>query len=84
MEKQKPRVGKNGSSSDATKANSVKEYLIAQEYLVQGVHYYLVKAATMGEAIDKIEDDPELLPDSSEIVWSKILSYVEADDNYDS
>lgn len=62
----------------------MKDFIIAQEYVMHGVHYYVVKAETMGEAVKQIEEDPTLLPDDTEVQSIKIVSYTEADDNYDS
>lgn len=61
----------------------MKEFIIAQEYVLHGAHYYVVKAETMGDAVKQIEEDPTLLPDDTEVQAIKILSYTEADDNYD-
>ena len=46
-------------------------------------HYYEVEANTMGQAVNMIEHDPQLLPFDSDIVNAEIMSYEEADDNYD-
>ena len=61
----------------------MKEFLVAQEYILHGTHYFLVKAETMGKAVELIEEDPELHPTDSEVINVKIMSYTEADDNYD-
>ena len=37
----------------------------------------------MGKAVELIEEDPELHPTDSEVINLKIISYTEADDNYD-
>ena len=73
----------DNKTHDATAAHFMKEFLVAQEYIVQGTHYYIVKAETMGMAVENIEDDPDLLPVDSEVVAYKILGYTEAEDNYD-
>lgn len=61
-----------------------KEYLIAQDYILHGTHYYCVRAETMGEAVALIENDPELQPDHTEAQNVLITGYTEAEDNYDS
>lgn len=61
----------------------MKEFLVAQEYIVHGTHYYIVKAETMGVAVEQIEDDPTVMPVDTEVIGYKILSYTEAEDNYD-
>ena len=61
-----------------------KEYLIAQDFIVHGSHYYVVKADTMGEAIALIENDPDLLPVDYETNKFKVIGYTESEDNYDS
>ena len=61
-----------------------KEYLIAQDFVLQGTHYYLVKAATMGEAVDMIEHDPAVHPNHSETHNLLISGYTEAEEEYDS
>ena len=60
-----------------------KEFLIAQEFIAYGTHYYTVTAKTMGEAIVRIEHDPDLLPHDSDVADFKVVSYIEAEDNYD-
>jgi len=60
-----------------------KHYLVAQEFIVHGTHYYSIRARTMGEALKCIEEDDDLLPMDTEIVNVQILSYTEAEDNYD-
>lgn len=62
----------------------MKEYLIAQEFKLHGMYYYTVKAETMGDAITQVEEDPTLLPSDSGVISMQVLSYTEADDNYDS
>jgi hypothetical protein len=61
-----------------------KEYLIAQDYILHGTHYYSVKAGTMGEAVALIENDPDVHPDHTEAQKVLITGYTEAEDNYDS
>lgn len=66
-----------------TTDNNLKEFVIAQEFIAHGVHYYTVKAKTMGEAVAMIDHDPDLLPYDSEVIDFKPMAYVEAEDNYD-
>jgi len=61
-----------------------KEYLIAQDFMLRGTHYYVVKASSMGEAIERIETDPYLLPVQAENHGMLILGYTDSEDNYDS
>jgi len=61
-----------------------KEYLIAQDYVQTGTYYYLVQAETMGEAIVKIEHDPDTLPVDAAHHQFMVMSYTDAEDNYDS
>ncbi len=71
-------------SEDSAPKDMDKEYLIAQDYILHGTHYYCVKADTMGEAVALIENDPEVRPDHSEAHDIVIAGYTEAEDNYDS
>tara|TARA_R100000426_G_scaffold4271_3_gene6652 strand:+ start:792 stop:1013 length:222 start_codon:yes stop_codon:yes gene_type:complete len=70
-------------SSEDSAPKHTKQYLIAQDFVAHGIHYYVVEAETMGEAIQKIEDDPDLLPVKGETQIFKIMGYTEAEDNYD-
>lgn len=77
-------MGQSGNKTHNAKTQDyMKKFLIAQEFILHGIHYYSVEAETMGEAIEKIEEDPFLLPSDSEVNDLKILSYLEAEDNYD-
>jgi hypothetical protein len=62
----------------------IKTYLIAQEYIECGVYYYVVEAATMGEAVAFIEHDPEILPIGGDTKDFRIVGYTESEDKYDS
>jgi hypothetical protein len=61
-----------------------KEYLIAQDFILHGTHYYRVKADTMGEAVAMIENDPATHPEHSETHSVLISGYTDSEDNYDS
>jgi len=41
-------------SEDTVPKTIDKEYLIAQDYILHGTHYYCVRAETMGEAVSLI------------------------------
>ena len=71
-------------SEDTVPKTIDKEYLIAQDYILHGTHYYCVRAETMGEAVALIENDPDLHPDHTEAQNVLITGYTEAEDNYDS
>jgi|SaaInlLV_10m_DNA_1039704.scaffolds.fasta_scaffold115803_1 hypothetical protein len=62
---------------------SRKKFFIEQSMVLVVNHYYEVEANTMGQAVNMIEHDPQLLPFDSDIVNAEIMSYEEADDNYD-
>tara|TARA_R110000782_G_scaffold256845_1_gene346039 strand:- start:454 stop:675 length:222 start_codon:yes stop_codon:yes gene_type:complete len=61
-----------------------KEYLIAQDFILHGTHYYRVTAKTMGAAVAQIEEDNDLHPEDYEAQNVLITGYTEAEDNYDS
>ena len=69
--------------SDDSAPSGTKRDLIAQDFVAHGVHYYVVEAGTMGEAIAMIEDDPDLMPVKGETQTFKVMGYTEAEDNYD-
>lgn len=60
------------------------EWLIAQEFVLHGAHLYKIKAGTMGEAVEMIEDDMDVLPNETIIFKTEILGYKESGDKYDS
>jgi hypothetical protein len=71
-------------SGDTVPKITEKEYLIAQDFVLRGTHYYVVKASSMGEAIHLIETDSDLHPVQAENHGMMILGYTDSEDNYDS
>jgi hypothetical protein len=61
----------------------VKTYLIAQDFIAHGIHYYAVEAETMDEAIAMIECDPDISPIKGETQVLQVMGYTELEDRYD-
>ena len=70
-------------SNEDSAPRGIKTYLIAQDFIAHGIHYYAVEAETMGEAIAMIEDDPDILPIKGETQVFKVMGYTESEDRYD-
>jgi hypothetical protein len=71
------------SSADSV-PSITKQYYIAQDFILQGTHYYRVNADTMGEAVAMIENDPATCPEHTETHSVLIAGYTDSEDNYDS
>lgn len=61
-----------------------KKFLIAQEFFLHASYYYTVEADTMGEALVRIEEDPDVLPVGMDQHAFKVLGYTDSEDSYDS
>jgi hypothetical protein len=72
------------SSEDTVRKGTSKEYLIAQDFMLRGTHYYRVEADTMGAAIFLIESVENIMPEHSETHEVTITGYTDSEDNYDS